>query len=152
MILYDGNLQEFAADILAFGRGDGRVCRIGRINALVEGDLGKKDILLASKEIIVTQRQVFKYKNHPKAAKGANLPLDEYTLIEHTVEAPTRIYEDTSKKTLAYVFTTPYSQRKVLKVVVQPNFNRHGIVCNLAKSWGIVDKNDMLGKQYRSIK
>lgn len=152
MVLYNGSLQEFATDILLLGRGDGSVCRIGEINAIVVADLANKGLVLASNDIIVSQKQIFKYKNHPKSLKGANLPLSEYALIERAIGAPSRIFEDTTKKTLAYVFTTPFYQNKIVKVVVQPNFNRHGTACNLAKSWGIVDANDMSGKQFRCLK
>ena len=34
-----------------------------------------------SQDIIVTQRQIFKYRNHPKTTKGANLPVEDYGMF-----------------------------------------------------------------------
>ena len=77
--------------------------------------------------------------------------MHQYDLITRTIQAPTRIFEDTSKKSLAYVYIMPYNDLKVVKVVVQPNYRKHDAICNLAKSWGLVDGIDMLGKQYREL-
>lgn len=149
--LYNGTLQEFAKDILASGRGNGRVFSPGRLHPLIEQDLAEKGESLISRDIVVTQKQIFKYRNHPKILKGAALPLHQYDLITRTIQAPTRIFEDTSKKSLAYVYIMPYNDLKVVKVVVQPNYRKHDAICNLAKSWGLVDGIDMLGKQYREL-
>ena len=105
-----------------------------------------------SQDIIVTQRQIFKYRNHPKTTKGANLPVEDYGIIEATLKNPTNIFEDTVQKHLVYVYTHPYYGDRLAKVVVEPNYRNRGTVINLAKSWGIVEKSKMNGIQYRKIK
>ena len=105
-----------------------------------------------SQDIIVTQRQIFKYRNHPKTTKGANLPVEDYGTIEATLKNPTNIFEDTVQKHLVYVYTHPYYGDRLAKVVVEPNYRSRGTVINLAKSWGIVEKSKMNGIQYRKIK
>jgi len=107
---------------------------------------------LHSKDIIVTQRQIFKYRNHPKTTKGANFPVEDYGIIEATLKNPTNIFEDTVQKHLVYVYTHPYYGDRLAKVVVEPNYRNRGTVINLAKSWGIVEKSKMNGIQYRKIK
>ena len=54
---------------------------------------------LHSKDIIVTQRQVFKYRHHPKTTKGANIPVEDYGIIEEALKNPAHIYEDTVQST-----------------------------------------------------
>ena len=105
-----------------------------------------------SQDIIVTQRQIFKYRNHPKTTKGANFPVEDYRIIEAALKNPTNIYEDTAQKHLVYVYTHPYREDRLMKVVVEPNFRSHGTVVNLAKSWGIVQHENMRGGQFRLVR
>ena len=149
---YRGSLLQFANDLLTKGRGDGEVCRICEISSAIINDMKTISLELQSKDIIVTQRQVFKYRNHPKTTKGANIPVEDYGIIETALKNPTRIFEDTVQKHLVYVYTHPYRDNRLVKVVVEPNYRSRGTVINLAKSWGIVEKSKMNGIQYRKIK
>lgn len=149
---YDGDLCEFARDILTKGRGLGSVCLVCEVDPAISDDMGMQGVDMVSKNIIVTQRQVFKYKRHPKSKKGANIPLEDYDLIAKALKRPTHIYEDTVQKRLVYVCTHPYEGKRLVKVVVEPNFRSHGVVANLVKSWGIVQLENMRGGQYRMIK
>ena len=150
--IYKGTLCEFATNILTTGRGEGNVCRVCKISPTIADDMKAQGIELFSNDIIITQRQVFKYRKHPKTKKGANLPFEDYALIEATLKSPTHIYEDTVQKRLVYVCTHPYHNERLVKVVVEPNYKEHGSVINLAKSWGIVETSKMNGLQYRKIK
>ena len=152
LTIYKGTFYEFAAGILATGRGEGNVCRICKIDSVIANDMKERGMVLCSNDIIITQRQVFKYRKHPKTKKGANLPFEDYALIEETLKKPTHIYEDTVQKRLVYVCTHPYQNERLVKVVVEPNYKDHGAIINLAKSWGIVEKSKMNGLQYRQIK
>ena len=149
---YRGSLRQFANDLLTKGRGGGEVCRICEISSTIIDDMKSAGLELHSKDIIVTQRQIFKYRNHPKTTKGANLPVENYGIIEATLKNPTNIFEDTVQKHLVYVYTHPYYGDRLAKVVVEPNYRSRGTVINLAKSWGIVEKSKMNGIQYRKIK
>ena len=86
-----------------------------------------------SQDIIVTQRQIFKYRNHPKTTKGANLPVEDYGIIEATLKNPTNIFEDTVQKHLVYVYTHPYYGDRLAKVVVEPNYRSRGTVIDLLR-------------------
>ena len=149
---YRGSLLKFANNLLRRGRGDGEVCRICEISSAIISDMKTVGVELKSKDIIVTQRQVFKYRNHPKTNKGANIPVQDYGVIEETLKNPTHIYEDTLQKHLVYVCTHPYCDDRLVKVVIEPNFRCHGTVVNLAKSWGIVQYENMRGGQYRLVR
>ena len=151
-MFYNGTLQQFATTLLANERGDGTVCRICEIHPAIIDDMKSKGKLLSSKDIIITQRQIFKYRNHPKSAKGATVPLVDYALIEKTLQDPIHIYEDTVQNRLVYVCTHPYHKSRLVKVVVEPNHRSRGIIANIAKSWGIVNPENMKGAQFRMIK
>jgi len=152
LAFYKGNLQQYATTILSKKRGDGSVCRICDIHPIIVDDMKTKGVLLLSKDIIITQRQIFKYRNHPKTAKGANVPLVDYALVEETLRAPEHIYEDTVQNRLVYVCTHPYRNDRLVKVVIEPNHKSHGVIVNMAKSWGIVNPENMKETQYRMIK
>ena len=106
---------------------------------------------LLVRDVVVTQRQVFKYRKHPKTRKGANLPVEDYALVEKALRQPTIIFKDTVQKRLVYVCTHPYHDSRMIKVVVEPNFKNRGAVINLVKSWGIVEPSKMKSLQYRQI-
>jgi hypothetical protein len=147
-----GSLPQFANDLLTKGRGDGKVCRICELSSTIIDDMKSAGLELHSKDIIVTQRQVFKYRHHPKTTKGANIPVEDYGIIEEALKNPAHIYEDTVQKHLVYVYTHPYHGDRLVKVVVEPNFKSHGTVVNLAKSWGIVQYENMRGGQFRLVR
>ena len=148
---YEGSLFQFASNLLTRRRGDGSVCRICEISSAIISDMLSKGLKLQTKDIIITQRQVFKYMKHPKTNKGANIPLEDYAFIETALKNPSHIYADTVQKHLVYVCTLTYCFDKLVKVVVEPNYRSHGVVINVAKSWGIVEKSKMKGIQYRQI-
>ena len=148
---YSGSFCEFASEILTIGRGTGTVCRICEVASSISDDMRMRGVYLFSKDIVITQRQVFKYRKHPKTKKGANIPVEDYAIIEEALRAPTHIYEDIVQKRLVYVCTHPYHNGRLVKVVVEPNYKLRGSVVNLAKSWGIVNPENMKGLQFRQI-
>ena len=84
--------------------------------------------------------------------KTVGVELKSKDVIEETLKNPTHIYEDTLQKHLVYVCTPPYCNDRLVKVVIEPNFKSHGTVFNLAKSWGIVQYENMRGGQYRLVR
>lgn len=148
---YNGTLTQYAKELIELGIGNGKVIKIGEIDKSIVEDLRKNGIVLLDLDVIVGQSAIFKYRNHPKIAKSVNIPIEHYHFIEDAVQRPMHIYEDISKKELVYVYTHPYIEQKVVKVVVHPNYKKHGRVSNLAKSWGIIHEEDMNGRQYRMI-
>ena len=77
---------------------------------------------------------------------------NKYWLVEKTLRNPTHIYEDTEQKYLVYLNTRTYAKRKVIKVVIHPNFKNNGRTYNLLKSIGVVEATKMKSPQYRQIK
>jgi hypothetical protein len=152
MVLYNGSLQEFATEMLCKGRGNGTMCMVCTIAEEIVTDMEIMGEGLFCRNVFVTQRQIFKYRNHPKSTKGANLPLSEYSLIEKALKNPACIYEDTVQNRLVYVYTYPYHEKYFVKVVVEPNYKMKGLILNIAKSWGVVEGTKMGGRQYRRIK
>ena len=150
--LFAGTLQQFADTIFKTGRSIGQVKQIGRIDDIVREDMAKKGHGLETETIIVLDRTVLKYIGHPKEGKGATVAVTRYGEIETAINAPTHIYEDLNSKELVYVYTHPYEKGKVIKVVVHPNYKYKGVTANVAKSWGIVNEEQMTHSYYRKIK
>lgn len=153
MSLYDGDLTKYANELLQSKKGNGAMVKVGDIGEAVKKDMEKNNLTMQTTAVIVMQNAIFKYTNHPKAKKGATVPVKDYGLIEKALQNPLHIYQDTAQKDLVYVYTYPYGKGRLLKVVVHPNFKVNGkLTINNAKSWGIVKEEDMLGKQFRLIK
>ena len=108
--------------------------------------------LLETHDIVVLDKTILKYINHPKESKGATVAPDRYNEILKAINTPLHIYEDTNSEVLVYVYTHPYEPGRVVKVVVHPNFKHKGSVVNAAKSWGVVEAIQMDMKNYRKIK
>lgn len=73
-------------------------------------------------------------------------------LIEEAVKMPLKIYEDASHGDLVYVYSYPYQNGKLLKLVIQPNYHKSGRTYNNIKSWGIVQAANLNNPtQYRLI-
>ena len=126
---------------------------IAQFDAIIIEDMCNKGIALQSTAIVVTQQAVFKYAHHPKSKKGAVIPIEHYDLIEKALTMPLHIYEDTAQKELVYVFTHPYEERKLVKVVVHPNYKLNGkTIVNAAKSWGFVCEESLENPQFVLIK
>ena len=135
MDYYKGSLRQFAEELLANGRGNGQMVVVAQLDDKVIEDISNKGIALQSVSIVVTQQAVFKYAHHSKSKKGAVIPVIQYDLIEKALTIPLHIYEDTAQKEFVYVFTHPYEQCKLVKVVVHPNYKLNGkTIVNAAKS------------------
>ncbi|MBP5573833.1 MAG: hypothetical protein J6X40_06685 [Bacteroidales bacterium] len=153
MECYQGSLRQFAEELLANGRGNGKMVTVAQLDDAIIEDMRKKGVVLQSLSFVVTQQVVFKYVHHPKTRKGAVVPVEQYNLIEKALNTPLHIYEDTAQKELVYVFTYPYEHNRLVKVVVHPNYKVNGrLTINLAKSWGIVDESKMNTPQYKVMK
>lgn len=153
MEFYQGSFKEFAEELLANGRGNGRMIVVAQLDDKVIEDMSNKGVALQSISIVVTQQAVFKYAHHPKSEKGAVIPVEQYDLIENALNTPLHIYEDTAQKELVYVFTHPYEVKKLVKVVVHPNYKLNGkTIINAAKSWGFVSEESLENPQFVLIK
>ena len=152
LILFEGSLKDYAEMLLKDKRGDGSVISLGEIHEAVLKELSKRKIQLVDTRIVVDQHSVTKYFAHPKNRKGAVLPMAEYGLIEEAVKKPQKIYEDASHGDLVYVYSSPYQAKKLLKLVIQPNYHKNGRTYNNIKSWGIVQAVNLNNPtQYRLI-
>ena len=69
---YRGSLRQFANDLLTKGRGDGGVCRICDISSAIIDDMKSAGLKLHSIDIVVTQRQIFKYRIMGNSGKMQN--------------------------------------------------------------------------------
>ena len=153
MDFYQGSLKQFAEELLANGKGNGQMVVVAQLDDKVIDDMSNKGVTLQSLSIVVTQQAIFKYAHHPKSKKGAVIPVEHYDLIEKALTTPLHIYEDTAQKELVYVFTHPYEQSKLVKVVVHPNYKLNGkTTINAAKSWGFVSEESLENPQFVLIK
>ena len=153
MEYYHGSLRQFAEELLANGRGNGQILEVAQLDDIVVEDMSNKGVTLQSVSIVVTQQVIFKYAHHSKSKKGAVIPVEQYELIENALKTPLHIYEDTAQKELVYVFTNPFEQERLVKVVVHPNYKLNGkTVVNAAKSWGFVSEESLENPQFVLIK
>ena len=153
MECFQGSLREFAEELLANGRGNGQMIVVAQLDNKVVKDMSSKGVALQSMSIVVTQQAIFKYAHHPKMKKGAVIPVEQYDLIEKALNTPLHIYEDTAQKELVYVFTNPFKHKRLVKVVVHPNYKLNGkTIINAAKSWGFVSEESLENPQFVLIK
>ncbi|MBR1513562.1 MAG: hypothetical protein IJ622_04635 [Bacteroidales bacterium] len=153
MEYYRGSLREFAVELLANGRGNGRMVEVAQFDDKVIEDMYNKGVVLQSSSIVVTQQAIFKYVHHPKSKKGAVIPVEQYDLIEQALNMPLHVYIDTAQKELVYVFTHPFEQERLVKVVVHPNYIiSRKLIVNSAKSWGFVSEESLDNPQFVLIK
>ena len=153
MEYFHGSLREFAEELLANGRGNGQMIVVAQLDDKVVEDMSNKGVTLQSLSIVVTQQVIFKYAHHPKSKKGAVIPVEQYDLIENALNTPLHIYEDTAQKELVYVFTNPFENKRLVKVIVHPNYKLDGkTVVNAAKSWGFVSEESLENPQFVLIK
>ena len=145
-------LQAFADAVLADGKKRGRELVVGSISNDVVMDLQQKGVTLETTDVIIDDAVIVKYIKHVKNKKGATVDSYKYWLVEKTLRNPTHIYEDTEQKYLVYLNTRTYAKRKVIKVVIHPNFKNNGRTYNLLKSIGVVEATKMDSPQYRQIK
>lgn len=145
-------LQAFADAVLADGKKHGRELVVGSISNDVVMDLQQKGVTLETTDVIIDDAVIVKYIKHVKNKKGATVDSHKYWLVEKTLRNPTHIYEDTEQKYLVYLNTRTYAKRKVIKVVIHPNFKNNGRTFNLLKSIGVVEATKMDSPQYRQIK
>ena len=116
-------------------------------------DLQQKGVTLETTDVIIDDAVIVKYIKHVKNQKGATVDINKYWMVEKTLRTPTAIYEHTIGKYLVYISTRSYSSRKVLKIIVQPNYERKGRLFNYLKSIGVVNEDNMADQSnYRKIK
>lgn len=153
VVYYKGDLKQFSTELLTNKKGNGQVVNLAEIDEAIVKEMEKNNVRLQAMAVVAMQNTVFKYANHPKAKKGAVVPVGDYDLIEKALKQPLHIYQDTAQKDLVYVYTYPYDKGRLVKVVVHPNFKVNGkLTINNAKSWGIVDESKMNAPQYKLIK
>ena len=146
-------LQAFADAVLADGKKRGRELVVGSISNDVVMDLQQKGVTLETTDVIIDDAVIVKYIKHVKNQKGATVDINKYWMVEKTLRTPTAIYEHTIGKYLVYISTRSYSSRKVLKIIVQPNYERKGRLFNYLKSIGVVNEDNMADQSnYRKIK
>ena len=149
---FEGSFQQFADEVREKKRNIGKVMWIGVLDSEIVTDMHAQGRLLETHDIVVLDKTILKYINHPKESKGATVAPDRYNEILKAINTPLHIYEDTNSEVLVYVYTHPYEPGRVVKVVVHPNFKHKGSVVNAAKSWGVVDENKMDEPYYKKIK
>ena len=148
---YKGDLQEFADKVFSSKMTSNKVKNLGEIDKSIIIDMSKKGISINSNEIFITDKIILKYLNHSKSTKGAVIDLKRFSEVEKMIAKPKNIYEDITSKIPVYVYSFDYED-KIIKAIIQPNYEISGNYINLLKSIGIVNNEVMNYKQYRKIK
>lgn len=154
-----GKILDFAKEVIADGKVRGRRMRIGRLKNLFGVRGMRRQGFDRSAPLWLTDDTILKYTNHPKASKGATVPVNLLPALARALDNPKHIYLDTSSKNknkgnIIYIGTInhPQYRDKVIKAVIHIDFTRNGETYHKVKSYGIVDRVDMKGKQYRKMK
>lgn len=149
---YTRDLQGFADRVYKTGMARGSMYRFGRTNKAFLEDLKKRGVEVKSDIAAITDKTLLKYRTHPKREKDAVVDFKRFVMVEAAVKKPKNVYIDTKRNRLVYVSSVKYAKGKVLKVVVEPNQKIGKKYFNQVKSIGVVNKENMNGKQYIKIK
>lgn len=149
----------FAEDVIADGMARGRRIKIGRLKHLFGIDRMLKQGFDQSSPLWLTDDTIIKYINHPKARKGATVPLNLLPAVARALNNPKHIYLDVSVKNrklgyLIYVGTLNHKgmKGKVIKAVVHTDYSDKGEVFHKVKSFGIVNMHNMNHPDFMRIK
>jgi len=150
---FDGDLQSFADKVFATKKACNEVKVLGIIDVAVVCDMQSMGKEMQSDQILITDKKMLKYLNHPKASKGAVIDQKRYSEVEKMIKNPKAIYRDITTSEILYVYSSEYSSGTVIKVIIHPNYLLKGNFCNLLKSIGIITANKLNNnKQYIRIK
>lgn len=146
-------VQRFVNEVLSDGKPRGKAHLLSNIPFPIFQDSKRRGINLKSDHIFISDRAVLKYISHPKAAKGATLPFNEFWKTVNITSRPKNIYLDSKRKNLVYVFTSRGAKGKSIKMVVEPNYKYGKQRVNMVTSIGVVDKRAFKNhSQYSKIK
>lgn len=147
------HLERFANMVLRDGYKRGRYFRISNIDPFIRRHLEKNGVSLkGGNEVTISDKVIMKYPNHPKNSKNAAPKSKDYRMVALAVKKPTHIYLDTNRNTLIYVLTHRYSKKRVIKIVIEPNYERKKKYTNAITSIGIVHKSSFTQKHSHYIK
>ena len=149
----------FAEDVIADGKSRGRRMKIGRVDSFMGKHKYRQRGFDRTAPLYLTDDTIIKYINHPKGKTGATVPTKLLPAFVRALNNPKHIYQDVSGKNLKkgnliYVGTLrhPDYKGKVIKAVVHAGYTQRGEVFHKVKSFGIVKREDMKGRQYVKIK
>lgn len=129
--------------------------KIGNLSHFLGVGLSRRNRFSRNEPIYIDDKVILKYAHHPKAAKGATVPIRDMNLLKKAVQRPQGVFRDNGSKNkgkLIFIGTIPKSRGKIIKAVIHTGYSRNGIKYHYVKSFGIVDKVDMKGRQYIKLK
>lgn len=127
---------------------------MGRLDNSILKDLRSRGIALPRTDAVTDASIIYKYIDHPKASKGATVPVEDIDYVTKALLDPQKVYRQIDKRPgeTCYVMTTPYKKGKVVKVVVHINYRRKTRTFNFAKSWGVTDEFGLGNGRLKRIK
>ncbi|MRJ11493.1 phage head morphogenesis protein [Ornithobacterium rhinotracheale] len=143
--IFKGKIDDFVKKTLADKRTKNEVFHLANMNTEVLKDMANIGIKKGDKKIMLMDKTITKYINHPKKEKNATLDFEKFSEIQKALKTPTHIYRQEYKSRTLYIYEYQYNNGKSLKVVVEPNFiiNKKYPSINCAKSIGVVDTVNM---------
>lgn len=152
-------IVDFAKQTISSGVSRGNKIKIGRLKNLLGMTRQRKYGFSTSAPLYLTDDTIIKYINHPKAKKGATVPVELLPAVARALNNPKALYIDRSGKNTARnnlvfvgVLTHPAYKGKVIKAVVHVDFKVRGEIFHKVKSFGIVDKTNMDNRIYHKVK
>lgn len=140
---YTRDLQSFAKKVVNGGRENGSYYDFGLLSKKILNDLARRGIEVKTEHAAITDRVIRKYLHHPKRTKGAVVSFNRFRMVEHAVKHPKNVYIDKKRKRLIYVSDIKYDEKRVLKVVIEPNQRVGKKYYHTIVSIGVVKREDM---------
>lgn len=137
-------VQRFVDSVLKDGKPRGRAMVVSTTPSGIYSDFRNKGMFMRSDHIVLPDKTVLKYRDHPKKAKNATLPFKEFWKLANIVSKPKNIFLDIKKKNWVYLCASRASDTgKVVKVVIEPNYRFKGKTVNAITSIGVIQKVNM---------
>lgn len=139
-------VQRFVNDVLADGKSRGRAMQVSTLPPSLYRHLKKMGIVKTD-HIFLPDNTILKYRNHEKSKKGAPLPYSEFWKVVNISNSPSAAYIDTHRNTLVFALTSRHHKGKVIKIIIEPNYNFKGRIANVITSIGVVQRVNMKQKK-----
>jgi len=148
---FDGSLQEFIAATLKAKKPDNTVKKIGTLSAAVVKDLSKRKIKPATEAIYINDKKILRAGRDAKATKGKSVAPERLHEIEGVLKTPLAIVRDKRTDDVIYIYAGNYDNNRLIKIVVDVDYNVGGNSVSLAKSVGLVDKGSLADSRFYEI-
>lgn len=137
-------VQRFVDKTLADGKPRGRAMFVSNIPNKIFQALRKQGINLVSDQIFLPDNTILKYRNHPKAQRGAALPFKQFWKSVNISRNPKNIYVQNDRGKIIFILSSRAEKSpKVIKLIIDPFYKRKGETFCAITSIGVIEQRAM---------